>query len=154
MKDIEGMGVSINGVMASVLMYADDLVFLAQTEARLQRGINALHSFCIGNNLTVTTGKSKLVYVSKRKLTKLPVKVYDMQPPQWVNSFKYLGVTFSRSNNLTTGLKATCQQTSKSQTIIGMHVLKHPHVSLNHIFELFDSLIKPILTYGCAVLTR
>ena len=32
-----------------------------------------------------------------------------------------------------------------------MHVLKHPHVSLNHIFELFDSLIKPILTYGCAV---
>ena len=32
-----------------------------------------------------------------------------------------------------------------------MHVLKHPHVSLNHIFELFDSLINPILTYGCAV---
>ena len=32
-----------------------------------------------------------------------------------------------------------------------MHVPKHPHVSLNHIFELFDSLIKPILTYGCAV---
>ena len=63
----------------------------------------------------------------------------------------YLGVTFSGSNNLTTGLKATCQQASKSQTIIDMYVLKHPHVSLNHIFELFDSLIEPILTYGCAV---
>ena len=65
---------------------------------------------------------------------------------EWVNSFKYVGVTFSVQNNLTTGLMATCQQASKSQTVIDMHVLKHSHVSLYHIFELFDSLIKPILT--------
>ena len=32
-----------------------------------------------------------------------------------------------------------------------MHVLKHPTVSLNHIFQLFDTLIKPIFTYGCAM---
>ena len=57
MNEVEGMGVSINGVMVSVLMYADDLVLLAQTEAGIQRGINALHSFCIENNLTVNTGK-------------------------------------------------------------------------------------------------
>ena len=75
-----------------------------------------------------------------------------MQQLQWLNNFNHLEVTFSGSNNLTTGLKVTCQQASKSQTIIDMHVLKHPHVSLNQIFELFDSLIKPILTYRCAVL--
>ena len=91
------------------------------------------------------------MYVSKGKPAKLPVIAYDMQPLQWVNNFKYLGVTFSGSNNLTTGLMATCQQASKSQTIIDMHVLKHPNVSLNHTFELFNSLIKSILTYGCAV---
>ena len=48
-------------------------------------------------------------------------------------------------------MKAICQQASKSQTVIDMHVLKHPTVSLNHIFQLFDTLIKPILTYGCPV---
>ena len=48
-------------------------------------------------------------------------------------------------------MKAICQQASKLQTVIDMHVLKHPTVSLNHIFQLFDTLIKPILTYGCAV---
>ena len=99
-KGMKGMGVSINGVMVLVLMYADDLELLAQTEAGLQRGINALHSFCIENNLTVNTGKSKLMYVSKRKPAKLKVIVYDMQPLQWVNNFKYLGVTFSGPNNL------------------------------------------------------
>ena len=29
--------------------------------------------------------------------------------------------------------------------------MNHSTVSLNHIFELFDSLVKPILMYGCAV---
>ena len=78
-------------------LYADDLVLLAQTEAGLHRGTNVLHSLCRENNLAVNTGKSKLMYVSKRKPAKLPVIVYDMQPLQWVNSFKYLGVTFSGS---------------------------------------------------------
>ena len=32
-----------------------------------------------------------------------------------------------------------------------MHISSHQNVSLNHIFELFDCLIKPVLTYGCAV---
>ena len=53
--------------------------------------------------------------------------------------------------NINRGMKAICQQASKSQTVIEVHVLKHPTVSLNHIFQLFDILIKPILTYGCAV---
>ena len=48
-------------------------------------------------------------------------------------------------------MNAICQQASKSQTVIEMHVLKHPTVSLNYIFKLFDILIKPILTYRCAV---
>ena len=73
------------------------------------------------------------MYASKSNQSKLPVIVYNLQPLQWVNSFKYLEVTFSGSNNLTTGLKATCQQASKSQTIIDKLVLKRPNVSLNHV---------------------
>ena len=65
MNAIEGMGVNINGVKVSFLMYADDLVLLSQTEDELQRGINELHSFCKENDLTVNTSKSKLMYVSK-----------------------------------------------------------------------------------------
>ena len=63
-----------------------------------------------------------LMYVSKRKPAKLPVIVYDMQPLQWVNNFKYLGVTFSGSNNLTTGLKAGHMSTGKQITDNYRHV--------------------------------
>ena len=91
------------------------------------------------------------MYVSKGRPAKLPVIEYDLQTLQWVDSFKYPGVKLSASNNLRKGMKAVCQQASNSQTVIDMHVLKHPTVSLNHIFQLFDTLIKPIFTYRCAV---
>ena len=84
---IECMGVNINEVKVSVLMYADDLVLLSQTEDGLQCGINALHIFCTENNLKVNTSKSKLMYVSKRRSAKLPVIEYNCQPLQWVDSF-------------------------------------------------------------------
>ena len=80
MNAIEGMGVNINRVKISVLMYADDLVLLSQTKDGVQRGINALYSFCTENNLTVNTSKSKLMYVSKGRPAKLPVIKYNCQP--------------------------------------------------------------------------
>ena len=76
------------------------LVLVNQTENKLQRDINALHCFCTENNLTVNTSKSKLMYIMYLKENELPLIEYDLQPRQWVDSFKYPGVTFSASNNL------------------------------------------------------
>ena len=71
------------------------------------------------------------MYVSKRRPAKLPVIEYDLQTLQSVDSFKYPGVKLSASNNLRKGMKAVCQQASKSQTIIDMHVLKHQYLHMD-----------------------
>ena len=76
---------------------------------------------------------------------------YNNIPLRWVDSFRYLGVNIHRTNNLSKGLKLTCHQAKKAQSTLDMHTSSHPTVSLNHIFELFDCLIKPVLTCGCAV---
>ena len=58
MNVIDGIDVNINGVKVSVLMYADDLVLLSHTKNELQRGINALYSFCSENILQLTQAKA------------------------------------------------------------------------------------------------
>ena len=151
MNNIDEMGVHVNGVKISVIMYADDLVLIAKNKHGLQLGINALYEYCMENDLTVNTNKSHLMQVSKRKSTNQPEIYYKDRPLIWVDSFRYLGVNISRSNNLSKGLNEICQQASKAQRVLDMHTVNHPTVSLNHIFELFDTLIRPILTYGCAV---
>ena len=39
----------------------------------------------------------------------------------------------------------------RAQRTLDLHIIKHPSVSIQHIFELFDCLIKPILCYGCEI---
>ena len=53
---------------------------------------------------------------------------------------------FAKNRKLTNGLKNVCQQASRAQTTLDLHIIKHPSVSvgLHHIFELFDCPIKPI----------
>ena len=150
MNDIYEMGVYLNGVKVSVIMYADDLVLISKTKHGLQIGMNALYELCSANTLTVNTNKSEVMYVSKRKPASLPVIHYNNIPLRWVDSFRYLGVNIHRTNNLSKGLKLTCHQAKKAQSTLDMHTSSHPTVSLNHIF-IFDCLIKPVLTYGCAV---
>ena len=91
------------------------------------------------------------MYVSKRKPASLPAIHYNNMLFRWVNSFKYLGVNIHKTNNLSKGLKFVCHQAKKAQSTLDMHISSHSTVFLNHSFELFDCLIKPVLTYGCAV---
>ena len=151
MNNIPSMGVLAGNRKLSVLKYADDLVLCSVTSDGLQLGMNALHEFCLSNNLTVNTSKSKAMYVSGKIKRKLPVIFYNQEPLDWVEDFKYLGVHIARNGKLTNGLKNVCQQARCAQATLDLHIIKHPSVSIQHIFELFDCLIKPILCYGCEI---
>ena len=151
MNNIPSMGVLAGNRKLSVLKYADDLVLCSVTSDGLQHGMNALHEFCMSNNLTVNTSKSKAMYVSGKVKRKLPVIFYNQEPLDWVEDFKYLGVHIARNGKLTNGLKNVCQQARRAQATLDLHIIKHPSVSIQHIFELFDCLIKPILCYGCEI---
>ena len=72
--------------------------------------------------------------VSRRKSTNQPEIYYKVRPFTWVDSFRYLGVNISRTNNLSKGLNEICQQASKAQRVLDMHTVNHPMVSINHIF--------------------
>ena len=66
MNGIDEMGMYLNGVKLSVIMYADDIVLISKTKHGLQLGMNALYVFCSANTLTVNTNKSEVMYISER----------------------------------------------------------------------------------------
>ena len=71
---------------------------------------------------------------------------------QEVDKFKYLGMTFNRTRNLKYSQKALVQQSIKARAVLEEGYLrKHKHMPVNVIFDLFDTLIKPILLYACEV---
>ena len=46
MNDIVEMGVTMNGIKISLLKYAVDLVLISRSRDELQKGLDALKSFC------------------------------------------------------------------------------------------------------------
>ena len=89
------------------------------------------------------------MYISRKIKRNLPVIYYNEKPLEWVEDFKYLVVHFAKNGKLTNA--NIYQQAARAQTTLDLHIIKHPSVSLHHILELFDCLIKPILCYGCEV---
>ena len=108
-----------------MLKYADDLVLLANTTEGLHSGLDALHSYCITNKLTVSTNKSKIMCFANKVPNHLPYLRHNEEEIEWVNEFKYLGVTFSGQNTFTGGLEMLWQQAQRAQTVVDLHVLKH-----------------------------
>ena len=60
-------------------------------------------------------------------------------------------MTFNRTVNLKYSQKSLVQQSIKARAVLESYLRKHKHMPVNVIFDLFDTLIKPILLYACEV---
>lgn len=138
------------GLLARVLLYADDLVLLAYNGAGLQRLLDALHTFCCANHLTVNTAKS--VYVTFGGGRTYPVQYDGAQLPVQ-NEFRYLGIPFS---NTTPNPLAAMQHGHHTKATAAMYALLHRcrEMGIHNVrarCNLFRTLVAPVLAYGCEV---
>ena len=150
-ESVESMGVLLGNTKITVLKYADDLVLFAKSAKSLQLGLNALHQFCEINKLAVNCDKSKVMHFTANKSVTVKDLQYDGTKLEWVNNFKYLGVTFNKSNSFTDGIEELCQHAQRAQTVLDLHFLKHKTVPVSYEIEVFNTLVKPILLYGSEV---
>ena len=74
-----------------LLLYADDIVLLAHETEDAQRLMQELENFCMHSGLSVNVTKTKVMLVKIWDKEK-PCIVYNNEPLEVVESFKYLGL--------------------------------------------------------------
>ena len=57
-------------------------------------------------------------------------------------------MSFNRQGNLKYSQTVLVQQAIRARAILETYLRKHKHMAINIIFELFNTLIKPILLYA------
>ena len=132
-----------------ILLYADDLVIIANTRLDLQRKLDRLHQYCIKKCLSVNIKKSKILVINSRKPT--GSFRFSTDTLEEVDSFKYLGVTFCRNGSFFQAQENLASQARRAQASLGCYIMQHKHLPVDVIFELFDTLIKPMLLYGSEI---
>jgi len=133
-----------------VIMYADDTVLFSNTPKGLQKVLQSFSSYCKKWKLTVNVSKTKIVVFGSRKYKGKTMFKYDDDQIEIVDEFKYLGLMFSFNGKFKVCRKYLFSQAQKAMFSLLCKCRKFD-LSLKVCFELFDSLIVPILTYGSEI---
>ena len=88
-----GLGIDIDGVNVSSLLYADDLALVAETEDNLQRLLDILSNWCNKNKMQANLDKTKVVNFRNKSTSKTERRfLFNTQSIEIASSYKYLGL--------------------------------------------------------------
>jgi hypothetical protein len=132
------------------LMFADDLLVLSESKEGLQESLNKFSLYCKEWQLTVNCNKTKTMifgkYLKNIKNTKFSYRNTYLEN---ISEFKFLRNVITQNRNFVSCAEALSKKAPKV-----MYSIKSYTCSLNELpvnVPLFDSLVRPILTYNCEI---
>ena len=142
----------LNGKRVSHLLWADDLVLMALDGASLQILLDILLSYCLEWGLSVNISKTAVMVFSKsgRLLKESEIFTYGELRIPSVREYCYLGITFSLNGSLKRAQEKLRQKATRSYFAL-KRLLDLNSLKVSTVLKLFDTLILPIVTYGCQV---
>ena len=143
--------VTLNNTAIPSLLYADDLLLLSTSPISMQRSLDKLQTYCNRWKLTVNVDKTKIVVFRTKNTRVTEVFVLAGKRIDMVDTFTYLGVTFSHTGNFNNAIKDMATKAMKASFKIST-TLKSSQVLDSKLYtKLFDSMVKPVALYGAQV---
>ena len=130
----------------SLLLFADDTLLLADSAEHLQTLIDALGRYASDNFLTINVSKTKCLVFHRGRLPSCSFHLAGSSL-DIVNSFRYLGLTFTVQLSFSAHLTALI---SKANSRVGLLFRQLPLTSLplRTVLQVFDCFILSMFRYG------
>ena len=130
------------------IIWADDILLLSESEKGLSESLTILSHYCKENELTINIKKTKCMIFNKTGRLVRRGFVIGNENIENVREYKYLGLKFTPSGEIKSALDDL-----KSRALKAYYSLKHKLgnffcTNIVETMSLFDTLIKPILTYS------
>ena len=145
-------GVVCGNTKICCLLYADDLVLIAENENCLQKLLNVMYSWCDEWKLKVNLSKSNVVHFRPKQWRRSDRRfMYGNDEMVYTNVYKYLGVLLDENLNF----DQCCQSLSDAGFrslggVIGKSKC-HKDFGYNTYTKLYDSCVSPVTEYASAV---
>lgn len=149
-KDLMALknGLMMDNYKINSIFWADDIVLLCENGDELNNMIKVITEYCKVNKLTINCKKTKcLIFNKTGRLIRENIYLNGTVLEN-VRQYKYLGFVFTPSGEILTGL-----QDLRDRAFKAFHALKGKmgdsfNDDIPTALSLYDSLIKPILTYA------
>jgi hypothetical protein len=151
-KAKHGVSLSSAEMELFLLLFADDLTLLSTTVIGMQTQLNALSVAASKLGLVVSMEKSKIMVFRKGGYLGAKEKwKYEGHKLEVVNSYKYLGLSFSTRHSFTCAIEDMSLRGKKSAMEIVSTLRRIGCNSYDVFFKLFDSQVVPTLLYGAEI---
>ena len=144
-------GVSVGNDWVRGVMFADDLVLVAESEEDLQRSLDRLDLYCEKWSLEVNMAKTKTMVFGGGTKQRKYIWKFRGQAIEQVKHYKYLGIVFAESGSF-----KKCSETLAGSGLKAIYALLGNIEDFNTLdvtvkCKLFDSVIVPVLEYGSEI---
>ena len=145
-------GLNVAGVNVKILLYADDIVLLADSPSDMQCMIDALYSYCTMWSLKVNLSKSKILIF--RKSARSPRNFewkFGEDTVEIVNSYTYLGVNLSFNLSFKKHLENKLSAAKMAISSTWSSYISNSRISFNNKMKIFEAASKSIMMYAAQV---
>lgn len=145
-------GVRIEELLIKILLYADDLVIMAEDIAALQEMINKFASYCKKWNLVVNLDKSKIMIFKKGGRRSREERWWlDGVEIEIVNKYKYLGTLLTPKLAMRENILERVKLAKYSINSTWKWFLTNTEIAFYPKYELFKAVCRSIVCYGSQV---
>ena len=133
-----------------LLLFADDMVLISKSPQGLHILLDKLFTYCNEWSITVNTKKTNIMIFANRKFDYNGNFYYGQDKIIIVETFVYLGIKLNYNAKLKTAINAISNQAIRA--MFGLKkIYKFELMDIASKLQLFDSVIVPILLYGCEI---
>ena len=156
LKELHGsnLGVSIYDLVVSALGYADDIMLLADTPAKLQKLIDISYAWSVRNGMEFNIDKCKVMILNSAKKD-LDFRLSGIKL-EFVDEYKYLGIMLSRKRltNLIGHHVARAVEKARTRVNCIRHFgFRNDGLRPVTCISMYTTLVRPILEYGVQALS-
>ena len=147
----EDCPIKLGSLLINCLMYADDLLLTSESKTGLQSCLDKLCSFCSDWKLSINIKKTKVMVFNKSNhLIKGVTLTYNGVTLELVREYCYLGFVITPNGKFKGNFRNLKLKAMKALFSLRKG-LQNGSLSVKVALSLFDSLIVPIMTYGCEI---
>ena len=147
------IGIAVADLVVFILMYADDLVLLAEDEKDLQKLLDELERYCKESQLEVNLKKTKIVIFEKKpsESSTQATFTFNDKTIEKIQSYRYLGIIFSANMTFNEHVEYAITKAKKGQYLFWKYVSRFHSLKVPDLMFLFNTMVMPIVMYGAEI---
>ena len=146
------LGVPAAGKRLSLLLYADDIVLLADSQEELQRMLGAVQAFCRRWRVQVNMSKTKVMAFGASGVKNLHI-VWEGKKLEEVAEYKYLGLMIEKRGSWKKEKEKMLRKAKRAAAMAWTLAVRAGDMSVKGMNNMWTALVRPHLEYGAEVLS-